>query len=101
MSSRKKTVFVDVPASREYLVLDAAGRVIDRSSDLLTALAHGRALLASLCVIGAPSGVMLARIAHGLASDENRAVKAVRRWLRMERAHPPKQEQAPIRHAAG
>ncbi len=80
MPSRKKITFVDNPASTEYLVLDAGGRVLDRQTDLLTALAHGKQTPSATVVIGFPSGTMLARCIHGTMTEEQHAVRAIARW---------------------
>jgi hypothetical protein len=74
-------MYIDTPLSDEYLVLSAAGEVLERSMNIATALAAGRARApAAVAVIGAPSGVVLARVCHGIATPEQPAARAAARW---------------------
>jgi hypothetical protein len=46
-------------------------------------MASGRRTPGAICVVGAPSGVVLARIAHGAESPSDvDATRAAQRWLR-------------------
>ncbi len=83
--SKRPPQYIDTPLSDEYLVLSAAGEVLERSTDIAAALAKGRALApTAVAVIGAPSGVVLARVCHGLAAPEQPAQRAATRWKAAE-----------------
>ena len=71
---------IEVPPSTEYLVLDAKGEPLARSPCVAEGLRMGRRRPDAVCVVGAPTGVLIAHILRGPLESTKGGSRAQAAW---------------------